>query len=360
MYDIIRQDLKIVLGVKTMEWTVIDRNSNRPNLPKENHHFYFCSPSKNSSLRPNWHNNPRGRTSYLGWLKTWQRSGEIVQDSQSNNFITKFPKMALCMGLRQRLVHQPISVVALTFNLGHCYPGPKRWLTRIAMKNVNMFVVHSRCEPEIYSRWLSLPLERFEFIPLTTPEIPITQAEETTNPFILAMGTANRDYSILLEAVKEVGIRTIVVAGRSILKRLTQIPPSVEVRSGLTLSECRNLAQQARLNIVPITNYNAASGQRTILDAMSMGRAIIATQCIGSEDYIQDGKTGILVKPNSVDDLIQAIHLLWNNPELRNSLGKAAKHYSAKHFNPDIARIALKKVLDRVENERRDEEKERV
>ncbi|BDA66123.1 hypothetical protein CAL7716_002890 [Calothrix sp. PCC 7716] len=81
---------------------------------------------------------------------------------------------------------------------------------------------------------------------------------------------------------------------------------------------------------------------------MQMGRAVIATRCHGAEDYIQHGETGLLVEPNSVDDLTQAIEMLWNDADLRNRLGQAAKRYALDNFSCESSGAALGKILDKV------------
>lgn len=81
---------------------------------------------------------------------------------------------------------------------------------------------------------------------------------------------------------------------------------------------------------------------------MRMGRAVIASRCLGAEDYIQHGETGLLVEPESVDDLEQAIKMLWNDSGLRERLGQAARQYAQEHFSYEAAGVTLGTILDRV------------
>ncbi|MBE9125777.1 MULTISPECIES: glycosyltransferase family 4 protein [unclassified Coleofasciculus] len=341
-----------------MDWTVVapfihEHKAEKafwltPFVPGERHQFRII-PRQDTLASLSWHNRSSRVTGYREWLGYWKQSEEAWQVSQGG-IITVFPQLAAMVGVRQRLARKHIPVVAWCLNIGACYPGFKGWLARTAFKDIDRFIVHSQREVNNYSQWLELPRERFEFVPLQRSQIPVTYKEETNNPFILAMGSANRDYPTLFEAVKKLGLRTVVVVGQHTLKGLT-IPTSVEVRSGLTRHECYCLAQQARVNVVPLLNHETAAGQVTIIEAMRMGRAVIATQCIGSEDYIKEGETGFLVKPHSVNDLAQAIELLWKNQELRNRLGKAGSRYAAEHLSDEAAGAALGRILDTVADE---------
>lgn len=339
-----------------MQWTVItpfrDQTDNSKWLtafvPGEQHQFRMLHRSIRSSAQ-SWHTRRSRVTGYEEWLGFLSQTG-VALAQKPDGIITVFPQLAATVGLRQRLVRKPIPVIAWCFNVGACYPGAKRLLAKTALKDVNRFIVHSNRERENLSQWLELPLSRFEFVPLQRAEITITETEEMNNPFLLAMGSAQRDYPTLFKAVEKLGLRTVVIAGNHALAGLT-IPDNVEVRSGLTMDECLKLAQKARISVVPLFDNQTASGQVTIVEAMRMNRPVIATRCIGSEDYIKNGETGLLVEPHSVDDLAQAIEKLWNDPALRNNIGKRAGDYSSKHFSDEAAGAALGRILDDVAKE---------
>ena len=339
-----------------MQWNIVAPFFHEPSnsgwltpfVPGERHNFHLI-PRRDVWANLSWHKRASRVTGYGEWLGFWHQSSEALA-ALPGGIITVFPQLAAMVSLRQRFTPKRCPVVAWCFNVGACYPGLKRELARTALKSIDRFVVHSRRERENYSQWLGLPLERFVFVPLQRAEIPVIHQEETTHPFILAMGSAHRDYPTLLEAVSRLGLRTIIVAGKHALAGLT-VPPQVELLSGLTPDQCYRLAQSARVNIVPLVDHKTAAGQVTVVEAMRMSRALVATRCIGTEDYIKDGETGLLVKPGSVDDLTQAINMLWNDQELRSRLGGEAGRYSAEHFSDQVAGAALGRILDAVADE---------
>jgi len=251
------------------------------------------------------------------------------------------------IGIRQSLSKRPPPVVAWAFNLGALQRGWRRWLARGALRRIDRFVVHSRAEVRSYSRWLGLPTERFVFVPLQQGRPTMPHDEELEKPYVLAMGTAHRDYETLFKAVAPLGFRTIIVAGKRAVHGL-DVPPCVEVRSGLSEKECDALTQRARLSVVPIRNHQTASGQITVVRAMQLACPVVATRCIGSEDYVEDGRTGLLVEPAAPEELSRALRTLWQRNDLRRRLGEAARQHALTHFSDEAAGVALGRILDEV------------
>jgi hypothetical protein len=336
-----------------VHWTVaapfFDENcsANTPWLDDfvpSSHHSFTKVPHRSRSIRERWHMRSSRNTPLAKWLGFWQQAGEAWQTTEGG-VITVFPQLAAMTGLRKRFSQKDVPLISWCFNVGALYPGLKQVLSQDVLQRVDRFVVHSKRECETVSAWLNLPQSRFEFVPLQRAPIPLLASEEVEDPFVLAMGSANRDYETFFAAVEKLGVRTIVVASPRALPSFN-VPANVELRSGLTFEECHRLAQQARVNVVPLIDHATGAGQVTIIEAMRMSRPLIATRCTGSEDYIQHGETGLFVQPHSVQDMTDAIAQLWSDETLRGSLGQAAGHYAAEHFSDEAAGSRLGKILD--------------
>jgi hypothetical protein len=345
--------LKIFGKLKSMHWTIaapfFTAKSNPTavwldNFIPNNRHFFTKICRQDVFADRSWHSRSSRTTQTKEWLGYWQQSGSALQ-STTGGVITVFPQLASMVGLRKRLSRKGIPIIAWCFNLGALYPGLKQSLSRSALKDVNKFVVHSQRECETLSAWLGMPQEKFEFVPLQRSPIPTVETEDMENPFVLAMGSANRDYQTFFDAVEQLGIRTVVVAGQHALTHL-RIPSNVEIRSGLTAETCYRLAQKARLNVIPLQDTVTAAGQVTVVENMRMSRPVIATHCIGTEDYIQHGKTGLLVKPYSTRAIADSIDQLWTDSVFRNSLATQAGAYAAANFSDEIAGSRLSNILD--------------
>ncbi|MBW4422840.1 MAG: glycosyltransferase [Myxacorys californica WJT36-NPBG1] len=341
-----------------MHWTIaapfIERqnfgsgNWLEPYVPGSRHQFTLIPREK---PQENWHTRKSKFTGIGEWVNHWQQGWDAVQTTQGG-VITVFPQLAAVVGLQQQLCfRRRIPVVAWLFNVGTCHKGLRRQISRVSLQHVDRFIVHTQRERHIYSEWLDLPLERFEFVPYQVPNIPVTYKEETQQPFITALGSAHRDFPTFFGAIEKLNLPAVVVAGKRALEGLT-IPSQVEPRSGISRSECLKLAQQARINVVPLTpdEQVTAAGQVTIVEAMRMGCTLIATRCNGVEDYIIDGETGLLVEPFSRESMLQAIEKLWNDEALRHRIGANAKRYADMNFSDEAAGAALGRVLDSIED----------
>jgi glycosyltransferase involved in cell wall biosynthesis len=314
-------------------------------VPPGRHSFTKILLHDNLAKR-SWHDRASRNTPAGLWLVHWNQIGE-AWGKKFGGIITVFPQLAMMAGWRKRFSRRDAPLVAWCFNVGALYPGVKRSLARFAAQKIDRFIVHSRRECENISRWLNIPESRFHFIPLQRAQIPITEQEQLDDPFVLAMGSAHRDYQTFFDAVARIGVRTIVVAGRHALSGLP-LPPNVELQSSLSPDECHRLAQKARVNVVPLTDHDTAAGQVTIVEAMRMSRPVIASRCVGSEDYIDHGKTGMLVQPYSVDDLASTINELWHDNNLRDSLAREAGRYAADNFSDEVTGMRLGNILDQL------------
>jgi len=293
------------------------------------------------------HDGSRYQSSIKDWKDYWLHATDAWTKAQENEagIITEFPQLPVCAGIRKRLSMKSTPIVAWTFNLGALHGKHKKLLARSALKSINKFIVHSSAEIINYSQYLNLPASRFEFVPLHKPIMVPTATENNDAPFILAMGSANRDYAILLKAIKTLKYPLTIVASPHALSGL-DIPTFVTVKSNLSLQECRTLVQKARINIVPIDNESTASGQVTVIEAMMYKKAVIATDTIGTRDYIINGQTGFLVRPRSEKALADSIELLWSNEKLRSEVASNAQEYVKTELNHQKATAHLIQILN--------------
>jgi glycosyltransferase involved in cell wall biosynthesis len=63
----------------------------------------------------------------------------------------------------------------------------------------------------------------------------------------------------------------------------------------------------------------------TILEAMALGRPVVATAVGGVPSVVRDGETGVLVQPQQPEELAAAIRGLLNDPASARELGERGK-----------------------------------
>lgn len=84
-----------------------------------------------------------------------------------------------------------------------------------------------------------------------------------------------------------------------------------------------------------------------VLEAMAMGKPVIATNIDSNKELIENNETGILVKPSNYLELSQAVLKFVKNTDLRKKIGQNARIFIEK--NHDIS-FLTKKLEDLYEN----------
>jgi len=82
---------------------------------------------------------------------------------------------------------------------------------------------------------------------------------------------------------------------------------------------------------------------RALLEAASMGKAIVAADVPGCREVVDDGINGYLVPPKNVEKLAQAMLKLAEDPAGRRQMGLAAREKALKHFDE---RIIIRKTME--------------
>jgi glycosyltransferase involved in cell wall biosynthesis len=64
---------------------------------------------------------------------------------------------------------------------------------------------------------------------------------------------------------------------------------------------------------------------RALLEAAACGKPTIVSRVPGCEDFVRNGMEGIVIRPNSVEDLKAAIRQFLEDPDLITAMGKASR-----------------------------------
>jgi glycosyltransferase involved in cell wall biosynthesis len=206
-------------------------------------------------------------------------------------------------------------------------------LARFGLRSVSRVIVFTPFEVEQYQRLLSLAPEAIcyrphgWYDPMTwyDPEKVIRSAALVqAGKFIFASGRSYRDFETLARAVEgtEVNVR---VSGRSFNLAGVGLPKNMEATGWLPYRQLQDYLYNSLFYIVPLQPIAHAGGDSSLLHAMSFGKAIVATRAPSTETYIEHGVTGLLVEPQDVEGMRQAILHLWRNPAEATRMGKESR-----------------------------------
>jgi glycosyltransferase involved in cell wall biosynthesis len=163
---------------------------------------------------------------------------------------------------------------------------------------------------------------------------------------VFAGGNSLRDYEPLVEAAttldERVTIATKLIEG--------PLPPNV---TAAPVSEERyfQLFRDARVVVVPLADRDdRTAGQQTYLNAMALGKPVIVTDSPGVREYVEDGRTGIVVPPGDPAALTQALRWVLDplNAEAVDRMRTAATETARTTFSPERYAQSLLAVADEI------------
>ena len=199
----------------------------------------------------------------------------------------------------------------------------KRGLGKIANRGVRKYVVWAKHEMEDYPRVLNLPEDKFTYIPFhTTTEGYDFQVEN--GDYIFAGGDGDRDYSTLIEAVKDIPVKVIIATRVKIDGYSIEKYPNVSVEA-TSHENFRKLMAGSLMVVVPMKGGLLHSGgQQTYLNAMRMAKPVIVCSPAAG-DYIEHWKTGVVLSNGDVNGLRDAIVRLMEDRQLAIEMGRATE-----------------------------------
>jgi glycosyltransferase involved in cell wall biosynthesis len=96
----------------------------------------------------------------------------------------------------------------------------------------------------------------------------------------------------------------------------------------------------AAMDVLVLPTYREGLGT-VLLEAAAMELPTIATRIPGCVDAVLDRKTGVLIPPRNVTELVEAIRLYLQQPALRLQHGQAGRQWVLQNFHPPAIQEAL-------------------
>src|SRR6185437_17077004 len=129
--------------------------------------------------------------------------------------------------------------------------------------------------------------------------------------------------------VAPLGVETVVVAHPRNLEG-TSPPANTLLAERLSFAQLRDAYGNAACVVVPQRSDaypfgSEGGGLTALLEAMAMGRPIVASDRAILHDYVADGVEALLVPPEDPAALRGAVERVLADPELARSLGAAAR-----------------------------------
>lgn len=168
-------------------------------------------------------------------------------------------------------------------------------------------------------------------------------------PYILYLGRLSPEKGIqtLLEAMALNGDVTLKIAGsgpdESFLCHEVErrFKGRVHLLGHVSGDEKNMLIAQAQCMIVPSEWYE--NFPISVVEAMSFGTPVIASDTGGLSDMVKHNETGLLFTPGDSEQLAGCIHKMLSNPEKLIEMSERAREYAKVEFG---AKLHLGRLLD--------------
>lgn len=203
-----------------------------------------------------------------------------------------------------------------------------RWLARLLLRRARVVVCASHALARDARTLGALDVR---VIP-SGVEVPATVAPPDEPPHVLYVGRLSEEKGIRELAEAAAGLPLVVVGDgplRSLLPQAVGFVPHDELGP---------YYERASIVVAPSRREGYGVVAR---EGMAHGRAVVAADVGGLSDAIEDGVTGLLVAPREPAALRTALERLLGDPELRASLGAAAREHASAAFSWPAATAAL-------------------
>jgi glycosyltransferase involved in cell wall biosynthesis len=223
-----------------------------------------------------------------------------------------------------------------------------RWLQRLrirgAARSATAFVVWASHEVEDYAAEFDLPRGLLRYVPFH-PTLAGYDYEVRDEGYLFAGGNYDRDYPMLVEAVRPLDVPVWLATTRPEQLAGTALPSHVEIR-GTTEAGFRAAMAGARLVVVPMrSGLLHSGGQQTLLNAMVMCKPVVAVGRPWASDFLTDGDDGLIVDYDDVDGLRRAVAWILDHPAEARRMAlrgqERAREFSTRRCMETIYRLAL-------------------
>ena len=160
--------------------------------------------------------------------------------------------------------------------------------------------------------------------------------------FLLFVGDLMPDkgVNVLLQAYAEMDTQMpLVLIGRPAAGLSESLPPNVLLLGGWPHDAVMGAWSRCTLALTPSVWLDPCP--TVAMEAMVVGKPVIATRSGGLSDIVVDGETGFLVPPGDHQALREAIRCLLDDPAQRERMGKMAKQR--------VVEFQAKSVVSRIE-----------
>lgn len=257
------------------------------------------------------------------------------------------------------------NVVMVVNNLATGYKSPDRWfdfpIDRLVVRSTDRFVTGSQAAANQLKEVLALKSGQVQSIhngirlrALTESRTQVRNRLGVDAQFdglvigVVALMEPRKGHRVLLEALAMLSEQNPVISQKIAVWLEGDGPLRGELDSLVRLNRLsavvhfigkeNNIVDMMNaLDILVLPSIDSEDFPNVTLEAMGLGKAVVASALAGTPEQIVQGETGILVEPGNAESLANALGQLIERPELSKWFGAKGQERFFKMFTADIA-----------------------
>jgi glycosyltransferase involved in cell wall biosynthesis len=218
-----------------------------------------------------------------------------------------------------------------------------------AYRRIDRIVVHSANQVGLVREAVPAAAPRLRVVPYgvdTAFWSPQDVRQEAD--LVVSAGREHRDYATLVDALPSAARLSIADHSPFSPAATCTAPatwPATVARQALRPAALRDLYGRAALVVVPIVETTFPAGITTLLEAMSMGKAVVVTGTQALSSLFGSGAVAI-VPPGDVQRMREVIGALLSDEARREEMGQRARRTAVEEYGLDAYVDGLVRVLD--------------
>ncbi len=222
----------------------------------------------------------------------------------------------------------------------------------------NLLVMPTRRTAQLYAAFTDCAIEVVPYgIPPASGQMPQPGPDRALQFLLLGSYERRKGQDVFLDAIARIsdGARergSFQMAGRKLEKEFYQSLadraaelPNVELSGALEHDAA--LAATSAADVLVCASRDETM-PIAILEAMSLGKAIISTDVGGISEWLSDGENALIVPPENSSELARAMSRCLNEAELVSTLGGNARHTFAENFSIDRLGKSFARLIHQV------------
>ncbi len=294
--------------------------------------------------------NPLGRRHlFYAGLDLWRALNILVRDRDADVVVCVFENTAFLLLLLRRLFRfRPPIVVIEVSQRGW---RPRDWVLDWVMPRTDWVIALTRAQAEyVATTWpLRRPPEMLDWVIDEAFFAPGPADGAGQGGYVLSVGEdVSRDFDTLVAACAALECDLVLKTRRHV-----EVPAAMQgrvriVADRLSHAALRDLYAGARIVAVPMVPTDNLGGITSLLEAMAMGRPIVASETGTSRDLIDEGETGLVVPPRDPEALRTAMARLLDDAALGARLGSAARRRVEERYGMAARQPRFAALLRRI------------